>query len=125
MIVGQAISARYLARKHKDLGWTMAHGFLVVMEGILTPSPRRESSLPTTHDTSETPNERQTHSAEWLSTAPDTEKAQLQDELALLVYSSAGSYDVHEIRIEEIEDKSKSDALAKTLLCLQILWFIL
>ncbi|KAL0945446.1 hypothetical protein HGRIS_000938 [Hohenbuehelia grisea] len=37
----------------------------------------------------------------------------------------AGQFDVHHIPVADIEDKSKSDVLAKSLLCLQLAWFIL
>ncbi|KAL0958874.1 hypothetical protein HGRIS_014190 [Hohenbuehelia grisea] len=43
----------------------------------------------------------------------------------VLHHDDAGDYDIHHIPAEAIWDKSKGDALAKVVVCLQLLWFIL
>jgi hypothetical protein len=87
-------SARYLAKRHQDHGWTMAHGFFIGMGGFILYDQRGAAAI----------------------------KVLEPKELEKLY--NEGKVAWPSITEEEIQDKSKGDYLSKGIVIVQISWFI-
>lgn len=87
--------------------WTLAHGFYAIMGGFAFELPENlpESKRFLFHCTKET----------WFVSST---------RISLLVAKEAGRSILPNLSEEEIKSKSRANALAKTLVCIQALWFI-